>query len=100
MPVTAIAKQQPFTVLKVFLENFFLYLNVLSSWKLGNSFAVYSFFCSVAAALLLRKFAILPPHKKQHDSVCRRVLAVHIFSFKVNPVKKGFRPGILHLLIT
>jgi hypothetical protein len=87
-------------VLKVFLENFFLYSSVLSSGKLGNSFAVYSFFCSIASALLLRKFAILPPHKKWHDSVCRRVLAVHIFSFKVNPVTKGFRPGVLHLLIT
>jgi hypothetical protein len=41
MPVQAIAKQQPLMVLKVILENFFLYSNVLSSGKLGNSFAVY-----------------------------------------------------------
>jgi hypothetical protein len=41
LPVTVIAKQQPFMVLKVFRENFFLYSNVLSSGKLGNSFAVY-----------------------------------------------------------
>jgi hypothetical protein len=56
---------------------------------------VVSFFCHIASILLLWKFAILPPHKKkQHDSLCR------IFSSKVNPVKKGFRPRVLHLLVT